>query len=260
MGVRPIHRSRYWKAKERAREKKELKITNWHKSQVNQVSAPIIVDPTAGEMREVCKKFEAVTGMRVAVLERAGDSVKHIAKSEPLRIQSCGRNECFPCQSGGGKCEKNGTGYKIVCLTCQSPGKVSEYEGETGRNGYTRGAEHLSALRLEDEENALWKHCLIAHDGTQAEFSMTVLKVHRTPMVRQINEAVRIIISKAECILNSKSEWHQAPMVRVIPVSGLQEDQGAARGSLQQGREGRGRGGGRQGGGEEEARRRVGTS
>ena len=137
---------------------------------------------------------------------------------------------------------------------------MSEYEGETGRNGYTRGAEHLSALRLEDEENALWKHCLIAHDGTKAEFSMTVLKVHRTPMVRQINEAVRIIISKAECILNSKSEWHQALMVRVIPVSGLQEDQGAARGSLQQGGEGRGRGGGRQGGGEEEARRRVGTS
>ena len=84
---------------------------------------------------------------------------------------------------------------------------------------------------------------------------MTVLKVHRTPMVRQINEAVRIIISKAECILNSKSEWHQAPMVRVIPVSGLQEDQGAARGSLQQGGEGERRRapGWRGGGGQEES-------
>ena len=143
-----------------------------------------------------------------------------------------------------------------MCLTCKSAGKISEYEGETGRNGYTRGVEHLSALRLEDEENALWKHCQIAHDGTQAEFSMTVLKVHRTPMVRQINEAVRIIISKAECILNSKSEWHQAPLVRVIPMSGLQEDQGTARGSLQQG--GERRGGGHQGRGG--ARRRVGTS
>ena len=89
---------------------------------------------------------------------------------------------------------------------------------------------------------------------------MKVLKVHRTPMVRQINEAVRIIISKAGCILNSKSEWHQAPLVRVIPVSGLQEDQGAGRGSLQQGGEGRGRGGGHQGGGGGGARRRVGTS
>ena len=155
-------------------------------------------------------------------MERAGDSVKHIAKAEPLRSHSCGRNDCFPCQSGGGKCEKNGTGYRIVCLTCKEAGKISEYEGETGSNGYTRGVEHLSALRLEDEENAPWKHCQIYHNGTQAEFSITVLKVHRTSMVRQINEAVRIIISKAECILNSKSEWNKAPLVRIIPMFGLQ--------------------------------------
>ena len=71
---------------------------------------------------------------------------------------------------------------------------------------------------------------------------MTVLKIHRTALVRQVNEAVRIIISKAECIMNSKTEWHQAPLVRIIPVSGLQEEQGTARGSLQQGGE-RGRGG-----------------
>ena len=82
-----------------------MKVTNWHKSQNYQVSAPLIIDPTAGtttsDMKEVCQKFEAVTGMRVAVLERAGDSVKHIAKAEPLGSQSCGRDECFPCQSGG---------------------------------------------------------------------------------------------------------------------------------------------------------------
>ena len=54
-------------------------------------------------------------------------------------------------------------------------GKISENEGETDTNGYTRVVEHLSALRLEDEENTLWKHCQITHDGTQAEFSMTVL-------------------------------------------------------------------------------------
>ena len=79
---------------------------------------------------------------------------------------------------------------------------------------------------------------------------MIVVGVHRTPLVRQVNEAVRIIISKAHCIMNSKTEWHQAPLVRIIPMSGLQEDQGTGRGSLQQrgverggrrGRAGRGR-------------------
>ena len=129
-GVRPINRSRFWKAKERLREK-ERKITNWHKSQRNQISAPLIIDPTAENMtqgvKEVCRKFEAVTGMRVAVQERAGDSVKHVAKPEHLRRKSCGRAECFPCTTGGGECEKNGAGYKIVGFTCLRVGKCTEY-------------------------------------------------------------------------------------------------------------------------------------
>ena len=77
-GTRPIHRSRHWKARERQKEK-DLKVTNWHKTQRNQTSAPLIIDPTSGsmtsEIKEVCRKFEVVTGMRVVVQERAGDSI-----------------------------------------------------------------------------------------------------------------------------------------------------------------------------------------
>ena len=29
-----------------------------------------------------------------------------------------------------------------------------------------------------------------------------------------------------DCLMNSKSEFHQAPLVRVVPVVGLQEEQG----------------------------------
>ena len=58
------------------------------------------------EIKEVCRRFEAVTGMRVAVQERAGDSIKHIAKAEPLRERGCEREDCFPCTKGGeGKCD-----------------------------------------------------------------------------------------------------------------------------------------------------------
>ena len=124
-------------------------------------------------------------------------------------------------------------------------GMCTSYEGEAARNAFTRGIEHRDALRLEDEENALWKHCLVQHGGIKAEFSMKVIKVYRSPLVRQVNEAVRIIISKADCIMNSKTEFHQAPLVRIIPVTGLQEEQGAGRGSLEQGGVGRGRGRGR---------------
>ena len=45
-----------------------------------------------------------------------------------------------------------------------------EYEGESGSNGYSRGGEHLTALYLKQEDNALWKHCLVAHRERKLNF------------------------------------------------------------------------------------------
>ena len=225
-GVRPVHRPREWKEKER-RLAKERKRQNWHQSKEGQVSAPLIIDPTAGsladEFREVCRKFEEVTEMRVAVQERAGNALKHLAKSEP----------------------------EIQCETCRRAGKASWYDGETGCNSYTRGKQHAAALRLEDEENALWKHCLVEHEGVKAEFSMKQTNVFNSCLARQVNEAVRIEMSTADCVMNSKAEFHQAPLVRVVPVTGLLEEQEAGADPRQPG--GRGRGAGRRGGGQEGA-------
>ena len=41
----------------------------------------------------------------------------------------------------------------------------------------------------------------------------------------QVNEAVRVTDSRADVILNSKNEFHQAPIVRVIVASGLHGEQ-----------------------------------
>ena len=249
-GVRPIHRPREWKEKER-RQEKEKKRQNWHQSKEGQVSAPLIIDPTAGglaeELKDVCRKFEEVTDMRVAVQERAGNALKHLAKSEPLKIGGCGRDDCFPCTtSGPGKCEKSSVGYRIRCEACFQAGKASWYDGETGCNCYTRGKQHAAALRLENEENALWKHCLVEHDGEKVNFSMKQTNVFKSCLVRQVNEAVRIEMSTADCVMNSKAEFHQAPLIRVVPVTGLLEEQEAGADPRQpagRGRGGRGRGG-----------------
>ena len=233
-GVRPIHRPRSWKEKERRREK-ELKRTNWHQSKAKQVSAPLIIDPTAGEMtkdmRAVCKDFEKVTGWRVPVVERAGKAMRSVAKAEPLKKKGCQREDCFPCTSGGGNCERNGSGYRICCERCGA-----EYEGETGSNGYCRGKEQAGGLRLEDEENPLWKHCMVEHESQHVNFSMEVLGSFQSSMARQVNEGVRIKRSKAVCLMNSKSEFHQHPVVRVVPMRGIQLEQGEEQ------RRGRGRG------------------
>ena len=195
------------------------------------------------EMKLVCKKFEDLTGMRVPVLSRAGKANKQLARSEPSRMKKCGRDDCFPCNSRGGKCEKNGAGYLVRSETCLGAGRVSTYAGETGRNGYTGGREHLYSLRLEDKKNPLWKHCLVEHGGVKAEFSMKVVGRFYSCLVRQVNEAVRIEMSEADCILNSKAEFHQSPLVRVVAVIGLHEEQGEGPDPGQEGRSrGRGRG------------------
>ena len=55
---------------------------------------------------------------------------------------------------------------------------------------------------------------------------MKALRCFSSCLSKQCNEAVRITESKAEIVMNSKSEWHQAPIVRVIPTAGLLADQG----------------------------------
>ena len=243
-GVRPIHRPRSWKEKERRREK-ELKRTNWHQSKEKQVSAPLILDPTAGDMtkdmKAVCRDFEKVTGWRVPVVERAGLAMRSMARAEPLKEKGCQREDCFPCSTGGGNCERNGVGYKICCERCLRAGRCTEYDGESGSNGYSRGKEQAGGLRLEEEDNALWKHCMVEHGGEKVEFSMKVLQSFQSAMARQVNEGVRIKRSKADCMMNSKSEFHQHPVVRVVPMRGIQQEQGEEqRGGRGRGQRGRG--------------------
>ena len=80
--------------------------------------------------------------MDVKVIERAGNSVRRDAKSEPLRNKNCGRSNCMCCTSGNeGSCETNSVGYRIVCQGCLLAGKKTEYEGKSARNAYSRGLE-----------------------------------------------------------------------------------------------------------------------
>ena len=87
------------------------------------------------------------------------------------------------------------------------------------------------------------------------KFKMKCLGGSRSCLERQVNEAVRIEMSKADCVMNSRAEFHQAPLVRVVTVVGLQEEQGeeeqgrgqqgGARGGRGRVRQTRGRGRGR---------------
>ena len=60
----------------------------------------------------------------------------------------------------------------------------------------------------------------------KVNFSMKTLKGYRSCLDRQVNESVRVTRSKAHNLLNSKNEFHQTPIIRVIAASGLHGDQG----------------------------------
>ena len=87
-GIRPIHRPRDWKRKDR-RMAKVGKKSNWHQAKPGQASAPLILDPIPGDMLEKMKtvrgKFEQTHGIRVLICKKAGSSVRRDAKPEPLR-------------------------------------------------------------------------------------------------------------------------------------------------------------------------------
>ena len=68
--------------------------------------------------------------------------------------------------------------------------------------------------------------CQLEHGGEKVEFSMKVLGSFQSSMARQVNEGVRIKRSKANCLMNSKSEFHQHPVLRVVPMRGIQQEQG----------------------------------
>ena len=233
---------------------KESRKVSWHQSKPNQISAPLILDPTAGQLtsklKQVCQKFEVTSGIRIAVIERAGDSVRQDAKSEPLRARGCGREDCLCCANGkSGRCEKNSIGYRIQCKICLKAGRKAIYEGESGRNAYSRGLEHQADLRNEDDESPLWKHCTLEHSGEKVEFVIKALIGFNSCLEMQVNEAVRVTDSRANVILNSKNKFHQAPIVRVIVASGLHGEQGESQEATitTRARPGPGRGQGRAG-------------
>ena len=242
-GERPLFRPKTFMEEERAMAKL-VKAKRWHKAGGEEdilAGAPLIVCPRAGgavarKMKAVCKQFKEEHKIEVKVYERGGLKVGSLAKSDPLKPAMCGRDNCFPCTSGGGgDCSKSSVGYRLECLKCPETNMSAKYDGESGNNGFTRGLDHQDGLDKKREVNPLWKHCEIQHNGEKVNFKMVCLKSFPSAFMRQVNEGVRIANSKADICMNSKAEFHQPSIVRVSTVLGNHnEEQTRARGGGRQ--------------------------
>ena len=63
---------------------------------------------------------------RYSYVEMTGRTLAQVLVRKELISEKCGRPKCFPCQTGGGVCTRQGVLYRITCQTCLEPGQKSQ--------------------------------------------------------------------------------------------------------------------------------------
>ena len=86
-------------------------------------------------------------------------------------------------------------------LWCGECGQeVAAYKGETGRNAYTRGVEHLTALQSKNKDKLiLWLHSIYHHNRR-------VTRSNKCPLDRHCQEQVDISYFGGPVLMNRKTE------------------------------------------------------
>ena len=218
-GLRPLYRPKNWHAEERRKTKKNKRF-NW--SNRGGEIAPIFVPPTpnselALELKKIAEN-EAESGVKFKVIETGGRTVKSILqKSNPTASPGCTDGRCLACIPGrgeGGNCRGSSTNYEVECQLCPE-GRRSKYIGESSRNLFTRGLEHMDKYRNGNTSSFIKKHQEECHQGQMASFTAKVTGSSKDCLTRQVREAVQIRRSQVP-VLNSKTEWHQPALWRIL--------------------------------------------
>ena len=216
LGIRPIHRLKTWKQRERQEEKREKKRA-WYKE--GGFDSVLFVPSTpGGRLKNLYQKEIARSGFRIKVVERTGVMLKSkVQVSNPFKPPHCGRARCFVCSSGGtGNCDTESVTYQIDCEgDCEED---NTYKGETASNAFTRGEKHLTDLNGRNAKNSpLWKHCRDRHGSVVQEFRMKVTGTFKNDaMLRQISEAVQIENTNPVKLMNTRAEWNMTRVPRAI--------------------------------------------
>ena len=143
---------------------------------------------------------------------------------------------------GKGDCSIEGVVYRGTCLTCKDRGPTSKpnsngeivrvpdgqrrsvesiYFGETSRNCFTRGKEHIQSLENPENpsnrSNAFVRHREDFHrdEIDEVRYRVDVVKTFRRPLERQVWEGVEIHSADAEVMMNSKLDHYQPAVGRM---------------------------------------------
>ena len=103
-------------------------------------------------------------------------------------------------------CRSSGVNYEVQCQDrlCQHT-----YNGQSSKNGYSRGLEHVDDFKNKRERSIMWKHCREKHNGMSRRFKMSIRKIVRNdPTKRLITEAIYINKTNPNSSMNDKTEWN----------------------------------------------------
>ena len=200
----------------------------------------------------------------IKIIETAGKTLEQtLVNTDPFDGNKCTDEKCEPKKNPENKisCRRNCICYRVTCLLCLQAGRPADvtnylncacYYGQSGKNMHCRSKEHVSKFNSKSEkiraESAFYKHLVNSHGGKSDDkafsdyFEIKILKAYKKPFTMLVEEGTYISSHKGE-LLNSKSEWHQAKIIRTT----TRVVQGGAE-SLRQGGGGA-VGGGPQGGG-----------
>ena len=208
-GGRPINRPKSWEEDKRQK-KKELQKRTWYRK--GGFDVPIFVPHTPrGVLAKAMREKEAQNNqgrkIRFKIVERGGVTLEQkLRRSNPWAGGECGRPRCFPCRGDGGNCSTESITYTLWCEECGD--EVAAYKGESGRNAYSRGIEHLEYLEANDEDKSvLWLHSIHHHQRRpDVKYSMKVTGTFQDPLDRQIMEKIQIQNFKGPVLMNRRSE------------------------------------------------------
>ena len=166
--------------------------------------APIFVPTTPGgallKMMRRVAEAEAKEGIRFKVMEIGGKTIKRVLqRSNPTATPGCEDADCIACRDergGGGNCRRNNVNYEIECQLCPE-GNRPVYIGETSRNLYTRGKEHMGSVNREGTEEReasfIQKHMEKCHQGRESKFKAKVTHSNKDSLGRQVAGAALVV-------------------------------------------------------------------
>ena len=120
----------------------------------------------------------------------------------------------------GSNCRTNNVTYEFKCTICDDV-----YIGETARNLFTRGREHMMDYDKKKDNSVLYRHALTKHSESETRplFKARVTGSYNSALTRQLSEANQIELAGAKAI-NTKTEWRHSQIARSQIVISWTED------------------------------------